>query len=80
MYKYKNVSDSEQSITADGEFDPRIVAPGEETIASVPLENPNFQYVGETAQEKADSAQVQAVQERNPAKITGPAQNEGESN
>jgi hypothetical protein len=77
MYRYKNVSDSEQVITADGEVNPRVVEAGQETLSSVAIENPNFQFVKEEADSKPDDAgKIQAVQERNPASITGPAEND----
>lgn len=47
MYKYQNVSETEQTITASGNISPRIVKSGETVISDVPLENPNFKYVGE---------------------------------
>lgn len=47
-YKYKNVSEYTQSLAGYGEF-----APGEELIIDAPVNNPNFQYIGEDAQEQS---------------------------
>lgn len=46
MYQYKNVSEVQQTITAEGDISPRIVEPGETTDSSVEIENPNFELVG----------------------------------
>ena len=48
-FKYKNVSDNTQAITASGAIEPRVVEPGQEVISDVVIENPNFEYVGESA-------------------------------
>jgi hypothetical protein len=57
MYKYQNVSEIEQTIVADGNINPRIVKAGETVLSDVPIENPNFQFVGE----EQDPNKVQGV-------------------
>jgi hypothetical protein len=47
MFKYQNVSKVDQTITASGNINPRIVKAGETVVADVAIENPNFKYVGE---------------------------------
>lgn len=51
MYKYQNVSESEQTIVAEGNINPRVVAAGEFTLADRAIENPNFKYIGEFDEE-----------------------------
>lgn len=46
MHKYQNVSKEDQTITANGNINPRIVKAGETVLSDVPIENPNFKYVG----------------------------------
>ena len=60
MYKYQNVSKNVQTLTSDGDISPRVVEPGSEVLSSVPLENPNFKYVGEekAQEEQPDQAQT----------------------
>lgn len=58
MYKYQNVSETEQSITADGNIKPRVVKAGETVISDVPIENPNFKYLGDS---EGESPQIQGV-------------------
>lgn len=66
MYRYQNVSDSTQTITASGDINPRVVNAGETCESSVPIENPNFKYIGE-----ADAASVRAtVTETSPNAVT----------
>jgi hypothetical protein len=57
-YKYRNVSDSVLSITASGNINPRIVEPNGEVISDVAIENPNFEYVGEAAQQEPAVEQI----------------------
>lgn len=77
MHRYQNVSDSEQIITAECDVQPRKVAPGAETLSSAPIENPNFKYLGESEPEdERGSGHIEAVQERSPTSITGPANND----
>lgn len=56
MYKYQNVSEVTQVITASGDINPREVAPGEFTISSIVIENPNFEYAGETESQRVQGA------------------------
>lgn len=49
MYKYQNVSETDQTITANGNINPRVVKAGETVTSDVPIENPNFQFIGEDA-------------------------------
>ena len=65
-YKYKNVSNRRLTITSGGNISPRIVNAGAEVVSSVPLENPNFKYIGE-----ADAPMIQGfVTEDQPGTIT----------
>lgn len=56
MFKYQNVSKVEQVVTITGNINPRIVKAGETVTSDVPIENPNFKYIGE-----ADSNAVQGT-------------------
>lgn len=56
MYKYQNVSEQEQTITSEGDINPRVVKPGETTLSSVGLENPNFKFLGEDVATETQSA------------------------
>ena len=47
MYKYQNVSETDQTITANGNINPRVVKSGETVTSDVPIENPNFKFVGD---------------------------------
>lgn len=46
MFKYQNVSKQEQTITATGNIKPRVVKPDETVLSDIPIENPNFKYIG----------------------------------
>lgn len=48
MYKYTNVSNSVQTITASGDIRPRVVEPGGEMLTDLPIENPNFKFIGKS--------------------------------
>lgn len=64
MYKYKNISDSVQTITASGSIDPRVVEAGQETVSEIVIENPNFEYVGEVSeQSQTDTVTDQTTNE-----------------
>lgn len=47
MHKYQNVSETDQTITTNGNINPRVVKSGETVLSDVPIENPNFKYIGE---------------------------------
>jgi hypothetical protein len=47
MYKYQNVSERTQVLTADGAISPRVVNAGDSVLSDVPIENANFKYLGE---------------------------------
>lgn len=69
MYKYKNTSNQDQIVPGVGE-----AKAGEEIVARAPIENPNFEYVGEVKNENnsvvgTEAQQPNAVTEAN--KITG---------
>jgi hypothetical protein len=54
MYKYQNISKTTQTITHSGNVTPREVKAGEAVVSEVPLENPNFKYVG--SEDQAENA------------------------
>jgi len=56
MYKYQNISEVEQTITASGNITPRIVEAGGQFTSDIAIENPNFKYLG-----SSESASVQGV-------------------
>lgn len=58
MYKYQNVSEETQSITRNGNITPRIVKAGATVLTDVPIENPNFKYLGE---EQTGTANINAI-------------------
>lgn len=66
MHKYQNVSGNTQTVTTNGNINPRVVKSNEYCISDVAIENPNFKYVG-----PAESSQVQGVvTETSPNAIT----------
>lgn len=75
MYKYQNISDVEQTITASGNITPRVVEAGGEFTSEIAIENPNFKYLGST-----DSASVQGVVRGEQANAVSEAQLSNETN
>ena len=60
MYKYKNVSDSEQSLTGFG-----LIKPGQEFTTSRVVDNPNFDLLeSDQADEAAATENVAAESEQ----------------
>ena len=69
MFKYQNVSKQEQTITANGNINPRVVKPDATVLSDVPIENPNFKYVGEDSNSvnaTVDQPQANAVTNAQP--------------
>lgn len=60
MYRYQNVSEQTQSLTANGNINPRIVEADGIVISDVPIENVNFKYLGE--EDSAVNATVETPQ------------------
>jgi hypothetical protein len=59
MYKYQNVSETTQTLTNDGVITPRVVEPGETVESSIPIENPNFKYMGDAVSAPADTIKTE---------------------
>lgn len=62
MYKYQNVSEVTQTITADGDIRPRVVEAGKELVSDKPIENPNLKFLGE---DQPDNKVVGTVEKNN---------------
>lgn len=67
IYKYKNVSESEQTLAIDGNIEPRNVKSGETCISSVIIENPNFEFI---SKDEASDNKVDGVVAEQPNAIT----------
>lgn len=75
MYKYQNVSKTEQTLTVTGNINPRIVKAGDLTVSDVVIENPNFKYVGE-----AENGVQGVVNQAGPGAVTEAQKLDNETN
>jgi len=68
-YQYKNISDSTQTLTGSKKMSKRVVEPGETVICESALENPNFEFVGES-DDAVDGNQVVGKTGQQPNAVT----------
>jgi hypothetical protein len=66
MFKYQNISIIEQTLAIDGIITPRTVQPGETCTSSVPIENPNFKFIGKSE----DGNAVDGIAQPQPNAVT----------